>query len=122
MKKKCCVYDSPKKGKILKAFSFIKKKELILNLLIDSKIIKRDRYTIETNFGNVIHSMGMYINNSCDPNSAVDKNKGILFAIKDIQINEEITFSYKDNESKITEPFNCLCNECVRKNSSKYIS
>ena len=121
MTNKCCVCNSLDKGKSLRALTFIAKNQLIINLLINSKITKRDKYTIETNFGNINHPQGMYINHSCVPNSAIDKKKALLFAIKDIRINEEITFSYEDNESIITNPFNCRCNKCVKKNLSKYI-
>lgn len=51
-------------------------------------------------------------NHSCDPNAAIRLNIGNgarLVAWKCIEAGEEITFDYKVTESKLAEPFDCLC-------------
>ena len=56
--------------------------------------------------GNNMHledKFGQYINHSFEPNVMVENNK--LIAIKDINIYDEITFNYNDNELEMASPF-----------------
>jgi hypothetical protein len=56
--------------------------------------------------GNNVHvtdEYGQYINHSFDPNVRVVSNN--LVAIKNININDEITFNYNDSEIEMHSPF-----------------
>jgi hypothetical protein len=58
-----------------------------------------------------------YINHSCDPNVFFDTTEMKLVALKDIQINEELTFFYPSTEWKMDQAFECLCGsgKCIKK-------
>lgn len=50
-----------------------------------------------------------YINHSCSPNVRFDTTKMELWTIQSIQKGEELAFFYPSTEWKMTEPFDCLC-------------
>jgi hypothetical protein len=65
-----------------------------------------------------------YINHSCEPNVFFDLEKNELFALKHIDINEELTFFYPSTEWEMTQPFECNCNQlkCLKRiKGAKYI-
>ncbi len=76
---------------------------------------ERDFRTIECDAGHFIHPEGMFTNHSCDPSAAVDKTRGVLFAVRCILIGEEITFDYNESESDLVSNFVCGCgaDNCV---------
>ena len=68
-----------------------------------------DFRTIQTNQGHFIHPDGMFTNHSCDPSAAVDASIGVLYALRNINPDEEITFDYSKTESDIQASFDCNC-------------
>ncbi|MEP7343351.1 MAG: SET domain-containing protein-lysine N-methyltransferase [Acidobacteriota bacterium] len=50
-----------------------------------------------------------YINHSCEPNTFFDTKSGEVVALRDITLNEEITFFYPSTEWSMTQPFACFC-------------
>jgi SET domain-containing protein len=51
-----------------------------------------------------------FLNHSCHPNSFVDVIHKKLVALKDIAVNEEVTFNYNCTEYELASPFECVCN------------
>ncbi|MEQ1676306.1 MAG: SET domain-containing protein-lysine N-methyltransferase [Chitinophagaceae bacterium] len=56
-----------------------------------------------------------YINHSCDPNVFFDTTTMQLVALKELAVEEEMTFFYPSTEWKMTQSFNCYCgsNNCM---------
>jgi len=50
-----------------------------------------------------------YINHSCAPNAFFDTRSMQLIALKNIRVNEEITFFYPSTEWEMAQPFHCFC-------------
>ena len=63
-----------------------------------------------------------HMNHSCQPTTFIDSNSLIIFAEKDIEVGEEITFFYPSNEWKMKTPFQCMCNakQCIGNISGAY--
>ena len=91
--------------------------ERIFDVASGDEIPEPDFRSIECNAGHFLHPEGMFTNHSCDPSAAVDVERGVLFAVQDIQIGEEITFDYNESESDLQSNFNCNCGaeNCVGK-------
>ena len=71
----------------------------------------RDKYTIQIGDKHMMDEIGQYLNHNCNPNSEIKDNKGVpcLYAIKDINANDEITFNYNTTEEVLANPFYCDC-------------
>lgn len=71
----------------------------------------RDKYTIQIGDKHMMDEIGQYLNHDCNPNSEIKDNKGVpcLYAIKDIDANDEITFNYNTTEEVLSNPFYCDC-------------
>lgn len=69
--------------------------------------VKKDKH-IEDEFGG-------FVNHSCNPSAMV--KDGTLIATKYIDIGNEITFDYRQNEDTLASPF--LCWECKKIISGK---
>lgn len=56
-----------------------------------------------------------YINHSCNPNVFFDTSTMQLVALKELQVEEELTFFYPSTEWQMTQSFNCYCgsNACI---------
>jgi hypothetical protein len=50
-----------------------------------------------------------YINHSCDPNVFFNTTTMQLVALKEVGIEEEMTFFYPSTEWEMTQSFNCYC-------------
>jgi hypothetical protein len=50
-----------------------------------------------------------YINHSCDPNVFFNTTTMQLVALREIGIEEEMTFFYPSTEWEMVQPFNCYC-------------
>jgi len=83
---------------------------------------ERDFRTIECDAGHFLHPEGMFTNHSCDPSAAVDSGRGVLFAVRDILEDEEITFDYLETETAMVSDFECSCgaDNCVGRVSDAY--
>ena len=51
--------------------------------------------------------VGQYINHSCSPTCEIT-NYGVR-ALRDIKVNDEITFNYNSSEDTLANPFECSC-------------
>ena len=89
--------------------------ERIIDVASGDEQTERTFRTIEVDAGHFSHPEGNFTNHSCDPSAAVDKTRGVLFAVRDIQVGEEITFDYLESESELISDFNCSCgaDDCV---------
>ena len=56
-----------------------------------------------------------YINHSCNPNVFFDTSAMQLVALKELQVEDELTFFYPSTEWQMTQSFNCYCgsNACI---------
>ena len=64
------------------------------------------------------HQMDDYVNHSCDPNSAVyfQNNVMVLRALRQIEINEQLSFDYGTIIFNEPTVFECACNsDCCRR-------
>jgi hypothetical protein len=50
-----------------------------------------------------------YINHGCDPNVFFNTATMQLIALKEIKLEEEMSFFYPSTEWKMTQPFQCYC-------------
>lgn len=53
--------------------------------------------------------IGIYVNHHCHPTAKVNQKKRALISIKNIEIGDEITFDYNQNEDQLATPFTCHC-------------
>jgi len=54
-------------------------------------------------------AVGVHVNHHCQPNVRVDWKDASLVALRVIQVGEEITFDYNQNEEHMANPFICQC-------------
>lgn len=50
-----------------------------------------------------------YINHSCNPNVFFDTDRGIVTALQNIEMGEQLTFFYPSTEWSMAQAFYCLC-------------
>lgn len=57
-----------------------------------------------------------FVDHSCAPNSLLDVNKLALKAIRDISVDEPVTFFYPGSEVELSQSFECHCgsDDCLR--------
>jgi SET domain-containing protein len=53
--------------------------------------------------------IGAHINHSCSPSAKVVKKDMMFVSLRDIDVDEEITFDYNKNEDALSNPFYCEC-------------
>ena len=91
------------KGEGLVATQFYEQNQVVRVLEGEIKD-KPDKYSIEIGENkHITDEYGIYINHSFDPNTKIEDNK--VIAIKNIKINDEITFNYNHSENKMENPF-----------------
>ncbi|EAT58827.1 SET domain-containing protein-lysine N-methyltransferase [Chlorobium ferrooxidans] len=91
------------------AVNFYKEGEIVMDLSIGDESPGRDLRTIELATRHIDHPFGRYVNHHCDPNCYIDKKRELMIALRDINIGDEITFDYSQNETAIAAPFECSC-------------
>jgi len=65
---------------------------------------KPTKLTIEVGYKrHIIDSYGMYMNHSFDPSCKIIDN--YIIAIRDIKKDEELTYNYNENETKLSNSF-----------------
>jgi hypothetical protein len=104
-----------------------KKGDLICRIT-DYHITDRPTYqTVQVGPHSHIEELGIlaYLNHSCQPNVIVDTTELAVYAARNIQPDEELTFFYPSTEWEMDRPFICLCGapQCVRLVAgAKYLS
>lgn len=93
------------------------------NLKVDTVIAKfsyeeklpiPNRYTVqinETEHISLSPDYFKYLNHSCAPNVFLDTHKMELKALRAIEAGEELMFFYPSTEWKMTEAFDCICQQ-----------
>lgn len=87
-----------------------KKGEVICDIPTEKVVNKPNRYTVQidhdkhTNVGKLAA-----LNHSCDPNVILDTEHLLVYARKDIEKGEELSFFYPATEWEMDAPFICLC-------------
>ena len=87
-----------------------KKGEVICEIPTEKVVNKPNRYTVQidrnrhTNVGKLAA-----LNHSCDPNVILDTEHLLMYASKDIEKDEELSFFYPATEWEMDAPFICLC-------------
>jgi hypothetical protein len=51
--------------------------------------------------------LGRFINHSCNPSVEISGRE--VVAIRDLEIGDEVTFNYLENEDELVVPFECSC-------------
>jgi hypothetical protein len=95
----------------LQSTRLIKKGEKVVNLE-GVWVSEPSRYTIQ--LGPDMHLMPRnhqwaLINHSCSPNLRVDPDRMAMFAAREIQPGEPLSFNYLTTEWDMAEPFDCHC-------------
>jgi len=86
------------------------KGELICEIPTEKVVNKADRYTVQiasdkhTDVGKLAA-----LNHSCDPNVILETDKLLMYACKDIEKGDELSFFYPSTEWEMDAPFICLC-------------
>lgn len=87
-----------------------KKGEVICEIPTEKVESKPNRFTVQidrdkhTNVGKLAA-----LNHSCDPNVILDTEHLLVYACKDIEKGEELSFFYPATEWEMDAPFICLC-------------
>jgi hypothetical protein len=86
------------------------KGEVICEIPTDKVVNKPNRYTVQidrdkhTDVGKLAA-----LNHSCNPNVILDTEHLLVYACKDIEKGEELSFFYPATEWEMDAPFICLC-------------
>jgi hypothetical protein len=86
------------------------KGELICEIPTEKVVNKANRYTVQiasdkhTDVGKLAA-----LNHSCNPNVFLDTENLLMYACKDIEKGEELSFFYPSTEWEMDAPFICLC-------------
>jgi len=84
--------------------------ELICEIPTEKVVNKPNRYTVQiasdrhTDVGKLAA-----LNHSCNPNVILDTDRLLMFAARDIEKGEELSFFYPSTEWEMDAPFICLC-------------
>lgn len=87
-----------------------KKGDVICDIPAEKIISKPNRFTVQidrdkhTDVGKLAA-----LNHSCDPNVILDTTNLLMYAWKDIEKGEELSFFYPSTEWEMDAPFICLC-------------
>lgn len=87
-----------------------KKGEVICEIPTEKVMDKPNRFTVQ--IGRSLHThVGKLaaLNHSCDPNVILDTENLLLYACKDIEKGDELSFFYPATEWEMDAPFICLC-------------
>ena len=107
------INSKPGMGKAVFATANIRKDATVIESRQVSTVPHRNKYSLQLNGSHVIiNKPGLFVNHSCDPNCRLIPNQLGAFdfvAIRDICIDEEITFDYESIESEIVAFSDCLC-------------
>lgn len=114
------VTEESKFGRGIVALSEIEEGEIICKVTGPIMTLKQFFEKYETNGCNVLqigedeyidtNEPYLFFNHSCNPNAGV-RNKGIIFALKKINKNEEITFDYSTTCDDVIWSMPCSCGE-----------
>ena len=88
------------------------KKEGIVLYIEGNYLPYPTRTSIQIGDQHLEHYEGGHVNHHCDPNTKVivpNFTSPFLVAIKDIGLDEEITFDYESTEEELVSPFKCEC-------------
>ncbi len=86
------------------------KGEIICEIPVEKIYHKANRFTIQigperhTDVGKLAA-----LNHSCDPNVILDTERLLVFARRDIEVGDELSFFYPSTEWEMDAPFICLC-------------
>ncbi|MGQ9903470.1 MAG: SET domain-containing protein-lysine N-methyltransferase [Anaerolineae bacterium] len=95
------------------------KKGEMLCRIENYKVVYQATYqTVQIGPHTHIEELGVlaYLNHSCQPNVIVDTSAMAVYAARDIEAGEELTFFYPSTEWEMERPFICLCGapQCIR--------
>jgi len=126
--------DTPDRGKIVLANQPIKEGELVIELMFQSigrsDLTTRSAVQVwgELYYDGQLSTIDDFFNHSCDPTTRLYLKRCDFYALRDLQIGEEITWNYHTTEyDLVTEEidFDCKCgsDKCVgRVKGFKYLS
>ena len=80
------------------------KKDEIIHKLSGQKLYAPTKFSIEIdNNMHILDKYGCWINHSCNPSTKIE-NQSVI-ALRDLEVGEELTFDYNENESVCVAPF-----------------
>jgi len=102
-----------KKGEIIHVLDGERVSEIVCDKMIEDGLLNNDDpLQIDKDYYYILDKVSRSFNHSCEPNSGL-KGESTLFAIKDIQPGEEITYDYSTTVYPANYTFttmtDCLC-------------
>jgi len=98
------------------ATSRIPSGSLLYSVPCTEKTTERNRWTIqltETEHVQMLGETWEFINHACEPNVRLVYDTAMdalhIMTVRDIELNEEVTFCYPSSETIMTEAFDCKC-------------
>jgi SET domain-containing protein len=84
--------------------------EIICPIPTESLYDKPNQYTVQIGINQHTEVRELAsMNHSCDPSTILDTTRMLVFAARDLQPDDELTFFYPSTEWEMSSPFICLC-------------
>ncbi len=87
-----------------------KKGEIICPIPTESLYGKPNQYTVQVGIDQHVEVKELAsMNHSCAPSTILDTTRMLVFAARDLEPGDELTFFYPSTEWEMSSPFICLC-------------
>ncbi len=84
--------------------------EIICPIPTESMFDKPNMYTVQIGRTQHVEVKELAsMNHSCNPNTILDTSRMLVFAARNVNAGEELTFFYPSTEWEMSAPFICLC-------------
>lgn len=84
--------------------------EIICPIPAESLYEKPNQFTVQIGIDQHIEVKELAsMNHACDPSAILDTTRMLVFAARDLQPDDELTFFYPSTEWEMSSPFICLC-------------
>ncbi len=87
-----------------------RKGEIICEIPTEALYDKPNQFTVQIGVDQHVEVKELSsMNHSCDPSTILDTTRMLVFATRDLQPGDELTFFYPSTEWEMSSPFICLC-------------
>lgn len=84
--------------------------DIICPIPTESLYNKPNQFTVQIGVDQHVEVRNLAsMNHSCDPSTILDTTRMLVFAARDLQPEDELTFFYPSTEWEMSSPFICLC-------------
>ena len=84
--------------------------DIICPIPTESLYSKPNQFTVQIGIDQHVEVKELAsMNHSCDPSTILDTTRMLVFAARDLQPEDELTFFYPSTEWEMSSPFICLC-------------